>query len=127
MLYVICFVLHDTVPRIRRAIHARKKRKKILKQAKGYMWGRKSKYRLAKDALRHAWAHAYRDRRRKKREFRALWNIQINAAVRQHGLTYSKFINGLKKNKIELDRKILADLAQNNPEIFKKIVESASK
>lgn len=87
------------------------------------MWGRKSKYRLAKDALRHAWMHAYKDRRLKKRATRGLWNVQINAAVRAQGLTYSKFINGLKKNKIELDRKILADLAQNNPEIFSKIIE----
>lgn len=109
--------------RIKRAITARKKRKKALEQTKGYMWGRKNKYRLAKDALRHAWVHAYVDRRKKKRNFRALWNIKINAAVRQHDLTYSKFINGLKKNRIELDRKILADLAQNNPEIFEKIIE----
>ena len=115
------------MPRVKRAIQARKKRKKALKQAKGYMWGRKNKYRLAKDALRHAWAHAYRDRRRKKREFRALWNVQINAAVREQGLSYSKFINSLKKNNIELDRKILADLAQNNPEIFNKIVEDIKK
>lgn len=114
------------MPRVKRAVHAHKKRRKTLKKTKGYMWGRKSKYRLAKDALRHAQTHAYKDRRRKKREFRALWNIQINAAVRQHSLTYSKFINGLKKNKIELDRKILADLAQNNPETFKKVVEIAT-
>ena len=103
---------------------ARKKRKKALKQTKGYMWGRKSKYRLAKDALRHAWTHAYKDRRGKKRENRKLWNAQINAACRAQGITYSRFINGLKKNKIELDRKILADLAQNNPEIFSKIINS---
>lgn len=91
------------------------------------MWGRKNKYRLAKDALRHAQVHAYKDRRRKKREFRALWNIQINAACRAQGLTYSKFIDNLKKHNIEVDRKILADLAQNNPEAFKKIVETAAK
>lgn len=113
--------------RVKRAVGAHKKRKKILRYAKGFKWDRKSKYRLAKDALRHAWTHAYIDRKRKKRQFRALWNIQINAACRVQGLTYSQFINGLKKNKIELDRKILADLAQNNPEIFKKVVESATK
>lgn len=91
--------------------------------AKGYRWRRKKIYRLAKEAVRHALVRAYIDRRRKKRDFRALWNIQINAAVREQGLTYSQFVNGLKKNKIELDRKILADLAINNPEIFSKIVE----
>jgi large subunit ribosomal protein L20 len=91
------------------------------------MWGRKSKYRLAKDALRHAGAHAYRDRRLKKRENRGLWNVQINAACRAEGITYSKFIGALKKNKIELDRKILSDLAQNNPEVFSKILETAKK
>jgi large subunit ribosomal protein L20 len=112
------------VPRVKRAVGARKKRKKALKLTKGYMWGRKNKYRLAKDALRHAWAHAYKDRRGKKRENRCLWNAQINAACRAQGITYSRFINGLKKNKIELDRKILADLAQNNPEIFSKIINS---
>lgn len=126
MLYVTCFVLHEAVPRVKRAVGARKKRRKTLKETKGYMWGRKNKYRLAKDALRRAQVHAYKDRRRKKREFRALWNIQINAAVRRQRLTYSKFIAGLKKNKIELDRKILAELAQNNPETFKRIVEAAA-
>ncbi len=127
MLYVTCFMLHEAVPRVKRAVGARKKRKKTLKQTKGYMWGRKNKYRLAKDALRHAQAHAYKDRRRKKREFRALWNIKINAACRAHGLTYSKFIDNLKKHNIEIDRKILASLAQNDPETFKKIVEAAAK
>jgi len=87
------------------------------------MWNRKNRYKIAKDAVRHALAHAYVDRRRKKRDFRALWNIQINAASRERGLAYSKFIAGLKKNKIELDRKILADLSINHPEIFGKIVE----
>lgn len=76
-----------------------------------------------KEALLHAWTHAYVGRKEKKRNFRRLWNIQINAACREHGLTYSKFIAGLKRERIELDRKILADLAQNNPEIFAKIVE----
>lgn len=95
--------------------------------AKGFKWRRKSTYRAAKDALRHAWAHAYRDRRRKKRDFRQLWNIQINAACRAEGLNYSKFINLLKKKSIELDRKILADLARNHNEVFKKIVEETKK
>lgn len=115
------------MPRVKRAVQAHKKRKKTLKETKGFMWGRKNKYRAAKDALRHAQVHAYVDRRKKKRDFRALWNIQINAACRAHGLTYSKFINNLKKHNIEVDRKILANLAQNNPDAFKKIVEATAK
>jgi len=95
----------------------------LLKYTKGFRWGRKSKLRAAKEALLHAWTYAYRDRRNKKREFRRLWQIQINAACREHGLSYSKFIYGLKQKKIELDRKILATIAQNHPEIFTKIVE----
>ena len=108
--------------RVKRAIGAHKKRKKILKMAKGYRWSRSKRYKAAKEAVRHALVHAYLDRRRKKRDFRRLWNVQINAAVRTQGISYSQFINGLKKNKIELDRKILADLAINNPEIFNQIV-----
>ena len=109
--------------RVKRSVAKRKSKKKIIKQAKGYKWSRKSKYRAAKEALLHAWTYAYRDRRTKKRDFRRLWQIRINAACREQGISYSKFINALKKNKIELDRKILADLAMNHPEIFKKIVE----
>ena len=113
--------------RVKRGKIAHKRRKHLLKYAKGFRWGRKSKYRAAKEALYHAWEYAYRDRKAKKREFRKLWQIQINAACRQVGLSYSKFIAGLKKNKIELDRKILSNLAQNHPEIFKKIVEKVKK
>lgn len=91
--------------------------------AKGYKWGRKSKYKAAKDAVKHALAYAYRDRRRKKRDFRQLWNIKINAGAREKGITYSQFINKLKKSKIELDRKILSHLAEYKPEVFTKIVE----
>jgi large subunit ribosomal protein L20 len=109
--------------RVKRGVAKRKRKKKIIKQAKGYKWSRKSKYRAAKEALMHAWTYAYRDRRTKKRDFRRLWQIRINAACREQGISYSKFIYALKKNKIELDRKILADLAMNHPEIFKKIVE----
>jgi large subunit ribosomal protein L20 len=109
--------------RVKRGTIAHKRRKKILKQAKGFKWGRKSKYKLAKDALKHAWAHAYKDRKRKKRDFRRLWQIKINAASREQGLTYSQFINKLKKAKIEIDRKILAHLAEKQPEVFEKIVE----
>jgi large subunit ribosomal protein L20 len=109
--------------RVKRGKIAHKKRRRLLKYAKGFRWGRKTKYRQAKEALYHAWEYSYRDRRTKKRDFRKLWQIQISAACRQLGISYSKFIFGLKKNKIELDRKILANLAQNHPEIFKKIVE----
>jgi len=109
--------------RVKRGKSARKHRKHLIKHAKGFRWGRKNKYRLAKDALRHAWEHAYRDRRRKKREKRQLWQTKINAACRKEGISYSRFINALKKNKIELDRKVLAELAEKHPEIFKKIVE----
>ena len=110
------------MPRVKRGKIALKRREKILKYTKGYKWGRKSKERAAKEALLHAWTHAYRDRRVKKRTARALWQIQLNAAVRQEGLNYSKFINGLKKAKIELDRKVLSQIARQHPEIFKKIV-----
>lgn len=111
--------------RVKRGKIAHKRRKRLLKHAKGFRWGRKSKYKLAKDALYHAWEYAYRDRRTKKREFRKLWQIQINAACRQAGISYSKFTYALKKNKIELDRKTLSDLVQNHPQIFEKIVEKA--
>ncbi len=109
--------------RVKRGVTASKRRKKIIKMAKGYKWGRKSKYKAAKDAVRHALTYSYRDRRRKKRDFRQLWNIKINAASREKGITYSQFINKLKKSKIELDRKILAHLAEHKPEIFDKILE----
>lgn len=113
--------------RVKRGKTARKRRRHLLKYAKGFRWGRKAKYRAAKEALLHAWKYAYRDRRTKKREFRALWQIQISDACRQFGLTYSKFIAGLKKNKIELDRKILAKLAQNHPQVFQKIIEKVKE
>lgn len=113
------------MPRVKRGTSAHKRRKKLLKQTKGYRGGRKSKYRLAKEAFLHAQTYAYRDRRAKKRNFRRLWEIKINAGARKNGITYSKFINALTKNKIEINRKILADLAENEPETFKKLVEMA--
>ena len=113
--------------RVKRSKAAKKKRKKVLKATKGFKWGRKTKYKAAKEALMHALSYQYRDRRRKKREFRRLWQIKINAACREVGLSYSKFINLLKKNKIELDRKILADLAENKPEVFKKIISTIKR
>ena len=113
--------------RVKGGKFSQKRREHLLKYAKGFRWGRKTKYRQAKEALYHAWRYAYRDRKVKKREFRELWQIQINATCRQAGLSYSKFIAGLKKNKIELDRKILANLAQNHPQIFEKIVEKIKR
>jgi len=110
--------------RVKRGIIAHKKREKLLRYTKGFRWGRKSKERAAKEALLHAWSHAFRGRKEKKRNFRALWQVKINAAVRAEGMNYSKFIAGLKKHKIDLDRKILADLAEHEPKVFKKVVES---
>lgn len=111
------------MPRVKRGKIAHKRRKRLLKEAKGFKWGRKSKYRLAKEALFHAWSYAYRGRKEKKRGYRRFWQTKINAACRELGLSYSKFIAGLKKQKIELNRKILVQLANENPEIFEKLVE----
>lgn len=113
--------------RVKRGRTTRKRRKRLLKHAKGFKWGRKSKYRAAKEALLHAWSHTMKDRKRKKRDFRKLWQTQISAAVREEGLSYSRFIHALKENKVELDRKILADLAKNHPQIFGKVVEKVKE
>ena len=113
--------------RVKRGRFHIKKRRRLLKKVKGYKWGRKKLIKLAKTAVLKAGAHAYRDRKKKKRNFRQLWQIQINAAVRQYGLNYSRFIDLLKKNKIELDRKVLADLAENNPKIFEGIIKEVKK
>ena len=109
--------------RVKKGATAHKHRKHLLKHAKGFKYGRKSKYKLAKDALRHAWTYSYRDRKVKKRDFRQLWQLQINAACRKLGLNYSRFINGLKKKKIAIDRKILSQLVSKYPALFEKIVE----
>ncbi|MFH1759010.1 MAG: 50S ribosomal protein L20 [Patescibacteria group bacterium] len=114
------------MPRVKRGTTSVKTRKNILKHTKGFRWGRKSKERAAKEALLHAWTHAFRGRKEKKRDFRALWQTKIGAASRSENLSYSKFIAALKKNNIKLDRKTLADLAENNPEVFKKILESVT-
>ncbi len=107
---------------------ARKDRKKkILKEAKGYFGGRKKLYRTAKDAVEKGWEHAYRDRRKKKRNFRRLWITRINAAARQHEMSYSRFMNGLKRSGIELDRKALADLAVREPEAFEALAARAKE
>jgi large subunit ribosomal protein L20 len=111
--------------RVKGGKFSQKRRRHLLKYAKGFNWARKSKLRAARTALMHAWEYSYRDRKAKKRVFRKLWELQINAACRKLGLPYNQFIAGLKKNKIELDRKILSTLAQKQPEIFEKIVEIA--
>lgn len=111
--------------RVKKSTAARKHRRHLLKHAKGFKWGRKSKLRLAKDALRHAWTYAYRDRKAKKRTNRQLWELQINAAVRPLGINYSKFIHALKLKKVEMNRKVLSELAKKYSEVFSKIVEEA--
>jgi len=113
--------------KIKHSVATRRRKKKVLKQAKGF-WGDRSKqYRQARRALMHALVYAYRDRRIKKREFRRLWITRINAACRAAGITYSKFINGLKKANINLDRKILADLAVKDNAAFQKLIEIARR
>ena len=106
------------MPRVKRGVVARARCKKVLKQAKGYYGQRSRSFRVAKQAVIKAGQYAYRDRRQKKRQFRSLWIIRINAQAREHGLTYGRFISGLKKAEIELDRKVLADLALNEKEAF---------
>jgi len=96
-----------------------------LKHTKGFLWTRKTKYRQAKEALLHAWSFQFADRKKKKRNFRQLWQIKINAAARENGITYSQFIHQLKKANIELDRKILAGIAEHNPEVFQKIINNS--
>jgi large subunit ribosomal protein L20 len=113
--------------RVKRGKIARKRRKRLLKLAKGFKWSRKTKYRLAKEALLHAFSHAYRSRKEKKRTLRRQWQIQINAACRAQGINYSKFIHALKEKKIGLNRKILAQLVNEKPEIFKEIVKIAKE
>src|SRR5438132_5057081 len=113
------------MPRVKRSVHARKKRRKVLEQAKGY-WGlKKSSYRFAKEQLDHSLVYAYRDRKNKKRTFRRLWIIRINAAARQNGLSYNQFVAGLRKAEIELDRKVLAELAVSDPQAFGAIAQRA--
>ncbi len=113
------------MPRVKRGVTARARHKKVLEQAKGYRGRRKNVYRIAKEAVMRAGQYAYRDRRNKKREFRALWITRINAGCREAGLTYSQFIAGLKKAGIEMDRKVLADLAVFEKAAFAGIVERA--
>ena len=109
--------------RVKRGTIHHKKRKHIIEYAKGFRWGRKSKLAAAKQGVYKAWSYAFRDRKVKKRDNRGLWQIHINAFVRAQGLTYSKFMGAMKKNNILIDRKILSQLSESNPEIFTKIVE----
>jgi len=111
--------------RVKRGVTSHAKHKKILKAVKGQWGRRKNTIRVARQAMEKAMQYAYRDRKAKKREFRSLWIQRINAGVRMHGMTYSQFINGLKKATIEIDRKNLAELAVNQPDLFKALVEKA--
>ncbi len=111
--------------RVKRGVTARARHKKVLKQAKGYYGARSRVYRVAKQAVIKAGQYAYRDRRNKKRQFRQLWIVRINAAARQNGLSYSRFINGLKKASVEIDRKILADIAVHDQKGFAALVQKA--
>ncbi len=113
--------------RIKRSYKARRRRKKVLKLAKGYRGGRSKLFRTAADAVDKALMYAYRDRRQRKRDFRRLWIARINAAARLNNLSYSKFIHGLKLARVDLDRKVLAELAVSDPGGFKKIVELAAQ
>ena len=110
------------MPRSQNSVASRNKRKKILKQAKGYYGRRKNVWRVAKNAVEKGLLYSYRDRKNKKRSFRLLWIIRINAAAKLNGSSYSKLISNLKSKKVNLDRKVLSDIAMNNPETFSKIV-----
>jgi large subunit ribosomal protein L20 len=113
------------MPRVKRSVHARKKRRKVLEHARGY-WGlKKSSYKYAKEQVEHSLVYAYRDRKARKRTFRRLWIMRINAGARANGLSYNQFVSGCRKANIELDRKILADLAVSDPQAFGAIAERA--
>ena len=111
--------------RVKRSVHARKKRREILEAAKGYTGSRRKRVRVAKEQLLHSGMYAYRDRRDRKGQFRRLWITRINAAVRPHGLSYSRFVSGLRAAGVEIDRKVLADLAVHDPAAFAQLVETA--
>ena len=111
------------MPRVKRAVNAHKKRRVILKRAKGYYGAKSRTYRAAKEQVQHSLQYQYRDRRNKKREIRRLWITRINAAARINGLSYSVFMNGLKKAGVELDRKVLSDMAISDPDAFAQLVE----
>ena len=113
------------MPRVKRGVTARARHKKILRKAKGYYGARSRTFRVAKQAVIKAGQYAYRDRRKRKSHFRAIWIMRINAAARQHGMTYGRFMHGLSKASVEIDRKVLADLAMNEPQAFRHLVTIA--
>ena len=113
------------MPRVKRSVHARKKRRKVLGEARGYFGAKHVSYRKAKEQILKSDVHAYRDRKNRKRVFRRLWIVRINAAARREGLSYNQFVAGLKKAEIELDRKVLADLAVSDPTAFAQIAARA--
>lgn len=113
------------MPRVKRGFKARRRRKKILKAAKGYRGGHSKQLRTADTAVSRAGMYAYRDRRTRKREFRSLWIVRINAAAREHGLSYSRFIGGLQRAGVLLDRKVIADMAVHDPAAFSQLVSLA--
>jgi len=115
------------MPRVKRAVNAHKKRRTVLNRAKGYYGAKSRSYRAAKEQVQHSLQYQYRDRRNKKREIRRLWITRINAAARQNDMSYSVFMNGLKKAGVELDRKVLSDMAVSDPEAFTALVEVARK
>ena len=112
------------MPRVKRGVRATKRRKRLLQHTKGFLWTRKNKYRQAKEALLHAWSFQFADRKKKKRVMRNLWTVKINAATREHGVSYSRFINQLLKANVGIDRKVLADLAEHEPKVFEYIFKS---
>jgi len=113
------------MPRVKRGVAARKRRNRVLEQAKGYYGARSKLLKTAREAVEKGWRYAYRDRKQKKRTFRALWITRINAAARENGLSYSKLINGLKRANVEVDRKILAQLAVTDPKAFGELADLA--
>ena len=115
------------MPRTKHSVASRRRKKKVMKAARGYVGGRSKLYRTAKEAVNRALAYAYRDRRTRKRDFRKLWIARINAAARLNGMSYSRFISGLKKSDIEINRKMLAELAVNDAEGFSKLAEIAKE
>ncbi len=110
--------------RVKKGVNALKRRRSVLKQAKGFRWGRKNKERLAREALLHAGKHAFSGRKLKKRDYRKMWQVKIGAATKASNVPYNQFMSSLNKKNIELDRKVLAELAEKHPEVFSKILES---
>ena len=114
------------MPRVKRGVAANKRRRNLRKHAKGFKWGRSSKIKKMTEALLHSWSYMFAHRRKKKGDFRRLWNIQVNAAARQNGTTYSRLIDSLNKSNIKINRKMLASLGQDDPKVFSEIVQKAS-